>query len=340
MKNQINVQHIKNYFSQKLVLILGIVLLIPVITSFVASILTVNSSTDFIKDIYSILNASGNLRGEDAEVIQFMRSFIPSYGITMTVLQFIFSLVVPSVWLFIYFRSKNPDPNKTPSGGLMFFFVIYIISIVSAALIILYAIFCGVLGFILATGSNAATGTDYEATVVMSIVFIVLSVVFILFGTFTLILSISGMKFFGGARKSMTSPNMIVSGKVYGIMLAIYAVFAILSGLSLIIMGCIIPSIIDGIGLDVMGVFIIDSLASRLVLPIILSGIATILSAIPYVLESKIALGYCRMAKSVPPTPNQYNPYNSYNQNNQFNQNNPYNQNNQYNPYNQVPPQG
>ena len=337
MKNQINVQHIKNYFSQKIVLILGIVLLLPVITSFVASILAVNSSTDFIKDIYSILNASGNLGSEDAEVIQFMfmrifisfmRSFISSFGITMTVLQFIFSLVVPSVWLFIYFSSKNPDPNKTPSGGLMFFFVIYIIAIVSASLILLCAIFCGVLGFILATGSNAVTGTDYEATIVMSVVLIVLSVVFILVGTFTLILSISGMKFFGGARKSMTSPNMIVSGKVYGIMLAIYAVFAILSGLSLIIMGCIIPSIIDGIGLDVMGVFIIDSLASRLVLPIILSGVATILSAIPYLLESKIALGYCRMAKSVPPTPNQYNPYNSYNQNNQ------------YNPYNQVPPQG
>ena len=339
MKNQINVQHIKNYFSQKIVLILGIVLLIPVITSFVASILTVNSSTDFIKDIYSILNASGNLGNEDAEVFRITRSFISSYGITMTVLQFIFSLVVPSVWLFIYFRSKNPDPNKTPSGGLMFFFVIYIISIVSASLILLCAIFYG-LGFILGAGSNAVTGTDYEATVVMSIVFIVLFVVFILVGTFTLILSISGMKFFGGARKSMTSPNMIVSGKVYGIMLAIYSVFAILSGLSLIIMGCIIPSIIDGIGLDVMGVFIIDSLVSRLVLPIILSGVATILSAVPYVLESKIALGYCRMAKSVPPTPNQYNPYNSYNQNNQFNQNSPYNQNNQYNPYNQVPPQG
>ena len=339
MKNQINVQHIKNYFSQKIVLILGIVLLIPVITSFVASILTVNSSTDFIKDIYSILNASGNLGNEDAEVFRIMMSLIPSYGITMTVLQFIFSLVVPSMWLFIYFRSKNPDPNKTPSGGLMFFFVIYIISIVSASLILLCAIFYG-LGFILGAGSKPVTGTDYEATVVMSIVFIVLFVVFILVGTFTLILSISGMKFFGGARKSMTSPNMIVSGKVYGIMLAIYSVFAILSGLSLIIMGCIIPSIIDGIGLDVMGVFIIDSLVSRLVLPIILSGVATILSAVPYVLESKIALGYCRMAKSVPPTPNQYNPYNSYNQNNQFNQNSPYNQNNQYNPYNQVPPQG
>lgn len=334
MKNQINVQHIKNYFSQKIVLILGIVLLIPVITSFVASILTVNSSTDFIKDIYSILNASGNLGNEDAEVFRITRSFISSFGITMTVLQFIFSLVVPSMWLFIYFRSKNPDPNKTPSGGLMFFFVIYIISIVSASLILLCAIFYGVLGFSLAAVSNSVTGTDYEAAVVMSVVFIVLSVVFILVGTFTLILSISGMKFFGGARKSMTSPNMIVSGKVYGIMLAIYAVFAILSGLSLIIMGCIIPSIIDGIGLNVIEMVIIDSLVRRLVLPIILSGVATTLSAIPYILESKIALGYCRMAKSVPPTPNQYNPYNSYNQNNQ------YSQNNQYNPYNQVPPQG
>lgn len=340
MKNQINVQHIKNYFSQKIVLILGIVLFIPIITSFVASILAVNSSTDFIKDIYSILNATGNLGSEDAEVFRIMKNFIPSYGITMTVLQFIFSLIVPAVWLFIYFMSKNPDPNKTPSGGLMFFFVIYIISIVSAAFIILSAIIFGVLGFILMTGSTTMTGSDYEVAVVMSIVFIVLSVVFILVGTFTLILSISGMKFFGAARKSMTSPNMIVSGKVYGVMLTIYAVFAILSGLSLIIMGCIVPSIIDGIGLDFGEALIINSLVSRLVLPIILSGIATILSAIPYILESKIALGYCRMAKSVPPTPNQYNPYNSYNQNNQFNQNNPYNQNNQYNPYNQVPPQG
>ncbi|MGN0461453.1 MAG: hypothetical protein ACI4HZ_03325 [Ruminococcus sp.] len=330
MKNQINVQHIKNYFSQKIVLILGIVLLIPVITSFVSSILAVNSSTDFIKDIYSILNATGNLGSEDAEVFRIMKNFIPSYGITMTVLQFIFSLVVPSVWLFIYFRSKSPDPNKTPSGGLMFFFVIYIISIVSAAFIILSAIIFGVLGFILTAGSSTMTGTDYDNAVVMSVVFIVLSVVFILVGTFTLILSISGMKFFGATRKSMTSPNMIVSGKVYGVLLAIISVFAVISGLSLIIMGCIIPSIIDGIGLDFGEALIINSLVRRLVLPIILSGIATILSAIPYILESKIALGYCRMAKSVPPapTPNQYNPHNSYNQNNQ------------YNPYNQVPPQG
>lgn len=340
MKNQINVQHIKNYFSQKIVLILGIVLLIPVITSFVSSILAVNSTTDFIKDIYSILNATGNLGSEDAEVFRIMKNFIPSYGITMTVFQFIFSLVVPSVWLFIYFRSKSPDPNKTPSGGLMFFFVIYIINIVSAAFIILSAIIFGVLGFILAAGSSTMTGTNYDNAVVMSVVFIVLSVVFILVGTFTLILSISGMKFFGAARKSMTSPNMIVSGKVYGVLLAIISVFTVIAGLSFIIMGCIIPSIIDGIGLDFGEALIINSLVSRLVLPIILSGIATILSAIPYILESKIALGYCRMAKSAPPTPNQYNPYNSYNQNNQYNQNNPYNQNNQYNPYNQVPPQG
>lgn len=326
MKNQVNVQHIKNYFSQKTVLILGIVLLIPIITSFVASIIAVNSSTDFIKDIYSILKSTGNLVGEDVEVIQFLKGFASAYGITMTVLQLIFSLVVPSVWLFIYFRSKNPDPNKTPSGGLMFFFVIYIISIVSAAFILLSAIIFGVLGFILAAGSTTMTGTDYDNAVVMSAIFIVSSAVFVLFGTFTLILSISGMKFFGAARKSMTSPNMIVSGKAYGVMLAIISVFTVIAGLSLIVAGCIMPSIIEGIDLDFGVALIVNSLVHRLVPSIILSGVATILSAIPYVLESKIALGYCRLAKSVPPSPVQ-NQYNSYNQNNQYNQ------------YYQVPPQ-
>ncbi|MGN0476439.1 MAG: hypothetical protein ACI4HM_03780 [Ruminococcus sp.] len=326
MKNQVNVQHIKNYFSQKTVLILGIVLLIPIITSFVASIIAVNSSTDFIKDIYSILKSTGNLVGEDVEVIQFLKGFASAYGITMTVLQLIFSLVVPSVWLFIYFRSKHPDPNKTPSGGLMFFFVIYIISIVSAAFILLSAIIFGVLGFILAAGSTTMTGTDYDNAVVMSAIFIVSSAVFVLFGTFTLILSISGMKFFGAARKSMTSPNMIISGKAYGVMLAIISVFTVIAGLSLIVAGCIMPSIIEGIDLDFGVALIVNSLVHRLVPSIILSGVATILSAIPYVLESKIALGYCRLAKSVPPSPVQ-NQYNSYNQNNQYNQ------------YYQVPPQ-
>ncbi|MGN1132233.1 MAG: hypothetical protein ACI4RL_04965 [Ruminococcus sp.] len=325
MKNQINVQHIKNYFSRKTVLILGIVLLVPVIASFIASIIAVNGSTGFIRDIYSILRATGEL-GDGAEALKFSESFFSAYGISVSVIQLIFSLIVPSVWIFIYFRSKSPDPNKTPSGGFMFFFVIYIISIVSASVILLGSIFLGVVGIILLAGTGSLTGTTYDETVVMSVVFIVLSVVFLLIGTFTLILSISGVKFFGATRKSMTSPNMIVSGKAYGVILAIISVFTVISGLTLIITGCVMPSIVDEFSSADIEMIIVNSLINRLVPSIILSGVATIISALPYTLESKIALGYCRMAKSVPqmPMPNQYNPYN---------------QNNQYNQYRQIPPQ-
>lgn len=337
MKNPVNVQHIKNYFSRKTVLILGIVLFIPIITSFVASIISVSRTTGFLEDISSIIRATGG-SNEDVLALDFVGDFSTAYGIGMTVIQFIISALVPTAWLFIYFRSKSPDINKTPSGGLMFFYVIYIIGIVSSSIILLAGIASNVFGIIAMAATNDLTGIDYGATFFVSVLLIILGAVFILYGTFTLIFSIFGMKFFGGARKSMTSPNMIVTGKGYGVMLAIYAGFAILSGLTIIIAGCIIPSVIDGItgGIDMSyaELLLMNSLFDSIVPTIILSGVATVVSAIPYILESKIALGYCRMAKSVPPTPNQYIPYNSYNQNS------PYNQNNQYNPYNQVPPQG
>lgn len=344
MKNPVNVQHIKNYFSRKTVLILGIVLFIPIITSFVASIISLSRTTGFLEDISSILRATGG-SNEDVFTLDFVGDFSTAYGIGMTVIQFIISALVPTAWLFIYFRSKSPDINKTPSGGLMFFYVIYIIGIVAAS-ILLFANLCFIVFIVFASSGNMK-GTAFDEAVAVSIlVFIALAVVLVFSGLFSLIFSIFGMKFFGGARKSMTSPNMIVTGKGYGVMLAIYAGFAILSGLTIIIAGCIIPSVIKEIfisnltAMSGMESVIINSLFDSIVPTIILSGVATVVSALPYILESKIALGYCRMAKSVPPTPNQYIPYNSYNQNNPYNQNSPYNQNNQYNPYNQVPPQG
>lgn len=348
MKNLINVKHIKNYFSQKIVLILGLVLLIPIITSLVASIISVSLTTGFLEDISSIIRATGG-SNEDVTAFNIAKNFGFAEGIGMALFQFIISALVPTAWLFIYFRSKSPDINKTPSGGLMFFYVIYIIGIVSASIILLLGIASSILGIIAMAATNDLTGIDYGATFFVSVLLIISGAVFILYGTFTLIFSIFGMKFFGGARKSMTSPNMIVTGKGYGVMLAIYSVFAILSGLTIIIAGCVIPSVIKEIfisnlsnetAMSGMESVIINSLFDSIVPTIILSGVATVVSAISYILESKIAIGYCRMAKSVPPTPNQYIPYNSYNQNNPYNQNSPYNQNNQYNPYNQVPPQG
>ena len=183
------------------------------------------------------------------------------------------------------------------------------------------------------------TSSEQEMMSFVSVFLIAVSIILLINSVISLIYSIAKAKFFSSAKKSMFSDRVYPSGAVYGIFSIILAAINLLVYLGTILFGFVLYNSND-FATDITALsdllpFI--AISKNIPLIIIISGFTGFITVFALVLEGFIALGYNKMAKAVPPTPD-FNPYNNgYNQFNQYNQNqyNPNYNNGQYNNYNQ-----
>lgn len=330
MKNQINVQHIKNFFSKPTVLILVITMAIPVLLSTIISIATYNEVSKVLETIYTLFS---NELAQNFDTSDFMTTnAISSFISTFT--SFIFSLIPICVWLWIFISAKNKDINKTPDTPLLINMVLSILGIVSSSLCVLIVGMFSII-FIPITLIDLPYESQQDQDIFSSF-FIILMVIFtvlLILSIIQLLYYIGKTMFFNSVRKCMTRDRIKPTGKLYGIFAFVEAFLYIIIGAIIIIFG-IVLLLNDGYvnfntDFSVNDFISALSLFKGFSLLILLSGVTMIIRAISLLIEGKIAFNYFKMAKEVPPTPN-FNPYNNYNRYN----NSPYYQNNCYNQVN------
>jgi len=328
MYNQINVQHIKNYFRKPSVLVLTVCKAVTVFISCFLGIFAVGAVNDLLRTLATV--------SHDADLYEFsslsVASFIPS-----VIIDSIIALIPAALWLWIYLSAKSNNINRKPDTVFTVNFVFAVLGIVGSAL----AIICSGLFFLLGIGMalpyDDMTSSEQEMMSFVSALLIVVSIILLINSVISLIYSIAKAKFFSSAKKSMFSDRVYPSGAVYGIFSIIQAAINLLVCLGTIFFGFVLYNsnefATDITALSDLLPFI--AISKNIPLIIIISGFTGFITVFALVLEGIIALGYNKMAKAVPPTPN-FNPYNNgYNQFNQYNQNqyNP-NFNGQYNNFN------
>lgn len=333
MKNQINVQHIKNYFSKPSVLVLIIATAIPIFLSSILSIATLSELNYLLTSFSSLI-----INESSQDIFSGLSTSANSItSIISTITSLIISLIPIGVWVWIYVSSKSKEINKTPDTPLLINFIFSIFGIVSSCLSILICGFATIIFLpMLMLDIPAVTQEEQELMSFCLIFLIVLFSVLIILSIIQLFYYIGKTTFFYSARKCMKSDRIKPSGKLYGIFAICAALIYLLTSVSIIIFSIVLFSSDGSINVnaefssrDIISTLSIFDGVSVLIL---FTGILVALSAVPLFVEGKIALGYCKMAKTVPPTPE----YNNYNNNNYYNNynNNPNYQNNNYNQYN------
>lgn len=323
MYNQINVQHIKNYFRKPSVLVLTVCKAVTVFISCFLGIFAVGAVNDLLRTLATV--------SHDADLYEFSSLSVAS-SIPSVIIDSIIALIPAALWLWIYLSAKSNNINRKPDTVFTVNFVFAILEIVGSALLVLIWGIAFALGIILLVSSDNAS-SDQDLLAFLGVLLITVSIIVLIVSVISLIYSIGKTKFFSSIRKSMSSDRMYPTGTVYGIFSIIRAIGYLLVCLGTILFGFILLSSNNST---------INSNESADLLPlfgtsnsIIISGFTGFITVFALVLEGIIALGYNKMAKAVPPTPD-FNPYNNgYNQFNQYNQNqyNP-NFNGQYNNFN------
>ena len=328
MYNQINVQHIKNYFRKPSVLVLTIANAATVVISCILSFFAVGAVNDFFRTLGDVSN--------DADLYDISTSSIAS-SIPSIIINSIIALIPAALWLWIYLSAKSDNTlNKKPDTAFTVNFVFAILEIVGSALEVLLCGVCLILGIILLVSSDNAS-SDQEFLAFLGVLLITVSIIVLIVSVISLIYSIGKTKFFSSIRKSMSSDRMYPSGSIYGIFSIIRAIGYLLVCFATIIFGFILFSSDSSTALPtkLSDLLPLIGTTNNIGFIIIISGFAGFITVFSLNLEGIIALGYNKMAKAVPPTPD-FNPYNNgYNQFNQYNQNqyNP-NFNGQYNNFN------
>lgn len=318
MYNQINVQNIKNYFRKPTTLVLAISLAIPVIISAIINIITLAEVTSILRNFNSLTQNNS---------IDLCINFNATSSVTSSIVGSVFAFIPTLLWLWIYLSSKSNDINKTPNTPFLINYIFSILGLVGSILSIIFSGILFVLSIILFDNYDGTTPTynsdEYE---LIASILLLIAIVLFFVGIISLIYNIAKVKFFGSTRKSMTSDRMIPSGGLYGVLSIIYAILNFLVSVGCIFFGFFLlgykPNLLDLTHdpLAIISQFRIFTIA------FIVVGFSGFVSTFSKVLEGIVALGYNKMAKTAPPTPN-FNPYgnNGYPQYNQFNQN-------QYNP--------
>lgn len=330
MYNQINVQHIKNYFRKPSTLVLSITLAITVVISFIIGLFTINAVNDLLRTFASL--------SHDADLYELSSISVAS-SLPSTIISSVVSLIPAGLWLWVFLSSRSNNINEKPDTAFTVNFVFAILGIVSSALLIVFSGLVFIMGFGFSLPYDDMTYSEQEMLSSIGVILIILSFVLLFVAIITLIYNIAKTKFFSSIKKSMVSDRMYPSGTVYGTFSFIKAIFTLLISIGTIIFGFILYNSND-FTTDINNlsdILPILGISKDICVIIIIAGFAGFITVFSLILEGIIAFGYNKMAKTVPPTPG-FNPYNNpYNQYNQFNQNqyNPNYNNGQYNNYNQ-----
>lgn len=298
MRNPINVQHIKNYFSSKVVLVIAILSIVPIVLGFV----TAFSYADLSSQTQSIVN----LYGEGS-------NFRNNISLPDTGSFNLSGIAVVVGWFLIYFLSKSKNPDTTPAAGLMIFTVLSIIGIVGASLLMLVGIILLIVSLAIGGSSGTATFNTYGSydtyssnASVLTVVLVILAIILLIAGVISLIASILQLKFFNAPRKSMKSPFLYVAGKGYGVISIIRAVFIFISAVSLLIFGFYFLSIprsaLEGINSEIP-IRQMQKLLSPIGQIMIIYALSAIIQGVTDCLQAKLAFGYSKLASSTPTQP-------------------------------------
>lgn len=324
MRNQINIQHIKNYFSNKSVLALGIMMTVSLVLSGVVSFYLLSQADVIMESLFELVN---DLEEQTSDLYEIEQSyqFFKIYYVFIYIVELIVAMLPVAAWLYIYFTSKSNNINKTPNAGFMYFFIVGIIEIVYLAFAFILSAIYGFLGVIFISSDSVhgeINGEKFygkgEESLLVGSIFLIIALVFFVVFAISIGYAISKVKFFNATRKSMTSPDMKVSGKGYGVFSVINAILVILSGISTVISGIFFMFFADAKDFSLeteAETYLVAFVFKKLALPIILAGVVILISSIVSFLEAKVAFGYCKMAKTIPPTPMEQIYNNPYHQN-------------------------
>lgn len=303
MYNQVNVQHIKNYFKKPSVLILAILTFAAVIIPYFAMIPLFSC----VADIDSIAELFGD---EFLEWNTIFSDYSYTSSFIGTFISSILSIAVSSLpavaWFIINLNSKKNN-SQPPNAGFMILFILSIVGIVGASFIILYS------GILFLLGIFGLGVTRFPA---LSFLFFLLGLIMFLVGIFELIYNILGLKFYSGVRRSTKSTNMVVTGKSFGVFSIITSILGFLASVFVVVLLFLIFEVIKN-SETYEGSIIFNMLSYKFVIICIIILISSILSLVSGIILGNVAIGYADMAQAVPVTPE---PPVYINYNNQYNQ--------------------
>lgn len=289
-----NIAIVKEYLKKPLVLTIGIFYIVSIVLSLINAFTVGSSFGNFFDAIFSL---SGGLSGLTAEEQQILSLFTDSgFFSSVMIVALVPSIVMTGLYVLayflMYFKSKNPNPDASPKGGVTILFVMSIISLVSTILatlaIILYAVLFIILGIVAVTDPSMAS----DGGAVLMVVCIILALLMLGMGALLLVYSISNMNFYNSIRKSLSSVTLTHKGAgVYGVFSIIYGSLSVLSAFTTMFYGPLMKfmsSIIPPEEMVDFPVQIFDSLGSMYTM----AGFSALVSAIIMILCGVFALGY------------------------------------------------
>ena len=162
MYNQINVQHIKNYFRKPSVLVLTVCKAVTVFISCFLGIFAVGAVNDLLRTLATV--------SHDADLYEFSSLSVAS-SIPSVIINSIIALIPAALWLWIYLSAKSNNINRKPDTVFTVNFVFAVLGIVGSAI----AIICSGLFFLLGIGMalpyDDMTSSEQEMMSFVSVVF-------------------------------------------------------------------------------------------------------------------------------------------------------------------------
>ncbi len=294
-----NIAIVKEYFKKPLVLVIGILHIVSILVSLIASVSMGSGIGDMYSTIFDYSVSLGEITAEDAQALEFFTNS----GFMST---FMFICMIPSIimvglyvlaYFLMHFKSKNPDPNVSPKAGVTILFVMSIISLISMIFVTLafvaYAVIVGILGVVFMSDPSMAG----EGGAVAGIIFLVLALLFVALGALVLTYAIGEFNFFNSVRKSLTSVKLQSKGAgLFGVFSIIYGSFSVMSAFSSMFTGpmlSVLFKMVPESELDGFPIEIFDSMGSLYTI----SGIAALVSAAIMILTGVLALGYKKHIK-------------------------------------------
>ncbi len=309
MGNQENIQRIKNYFASPKVLITAVALFLSVLCSMCTFIPLYNFIDEIVDeaqdmevqeypydnyfyDDYDDYDDDYYYRNNDDFDFIMLKESMSISSLFSGGFSFIISLVPIFAWAYIFFASRSSKLGTTPKAGFIILFIISIFGIVSGGFSVLLG---GLFSFI---GLICAGSYDSDIAFLGIVMVITFGVVFFV-EIVNLLYNIFGAKFFHSVNKSLNSPNMIISGKSYGIMSIVSAVVNVLFSIGIIFMGIIFiatGTIPDISGEDEIYEIIFENLGYIF----IITGVSSLINAAACIIQGIIAFGYNKMAENAP----------------------------------------
>ncbi len=289
-----NIAIVKEYFKKPLVLVIGILYIVSIVFSLIASVSMGSGLGDMYSSIFELSGVYSDMTAQEAEMIQMFTNsgFMSTFMLMCMIPSIIMTGLYVLAYFLIHFKSKNPDPNSSPKGGVTILFVMSIISLVGMIFLTLalvaYAVIVGILGVVFMTDPSMAG----EGGAAAGIIFLILAVLFLGIGGLALTYSIGEFNFFNSIRKSLTSVKLYNKGAgLFGVFSIIYGCFSIMSAFSSMFTGPMLSfmfKMVPESELEGFPIEMFDSMGSIYTV----SGLLALVSASIMILTGILALGY------------------------------------------------